>query len=195
VAAGVKPDMVQCGNENNTHVSGYSHSNWPGFSGVMNSCIRAVRDTDPNIITVAHHGRPRPDANFTVWVDRMFGSNPPIDADVVCGSTYGTTNNGGDWWDMFNYVISSWGKPVMSCEYTNQRRDLVNNTFRNLPNNMGWGTFIWEPTAYADNRLFGLSNGVYSTNAAIDEYARIAREAGLPVPSKPASQLQGTTCQ
>jgi len=195
VAAGVKPDMVQCGNENNTHVAGYSYNDWAGFSGVMNSCLQAVRDTDPDIITVVQHGRPRPDGDFPFWVDRIFGSNPPIDADVVCGSTYGTTNNGGDWWDMFNYVIDTTGKPVMSCEYTNQRRDLVNNTFLNLPNNMGWGTFIWEPTAYSDNRPFSYSNGVYSTNSAMDEYARIAGEAGLPVPSTPASQLQGTTCQ
>jgi arabinogalactan endo-1,4-beta-galactosidase len=195
VAAGVKPDMVQCGNETNSHVAGYSYNNWAGFSGVLNSCFRAVRDTDPNIITVTQHGRPRPDGDFPNWLNKMFRSNPSIDADAVCGSTYGTTNNGGDWRDMFNLVIRDYGKPVLSCEYTNQRRDLVNNTFRNLPNNMGWGTFIWEPTAYSDDRPFNFSNGVYSTNSAMDEYARIAREAGLPVPSKPASQLQGTTCQ
>jgi arabinogalactan endo-1,4-beta-galactosidase len=195
VAAGVKPDMVQCGNETNTHLAGYSYNNWAGFSGVMNSCMRAVRDTDPNIITVTHHGRPRPDGDFPNWLNRMFASNPPIDADVVCGSTYGTTNNGADWRDMFTSVIRNWGKPVMSCEYTNVRRDLVNNTFRNLPNGMGWGTFIWEPTAYGDSRPFTFSNNVYATNSAMDEYARIAGEAGLPVPSKPASQLVGTTCQ
>jgi arabinogalactan endo-1,4-beta-galactosidase len=86
-------------------------------------------------------------------------------------------------------------QPVMSCEYTNVRRDLVNSTFRNLPNNTGWGTFIWEPTAWGDTRPFTFSNNVYATNAAMDEYARFAREAGLPVPSKPASQLAGTTCQ
>ncbi|MBM0105003.1 glycosyl hydrolase 53 family protein [Steroidobacter sp. S1-65] len=195
VAAGVKPDMVQCGNENNTHISGYSYNNWAGFSGVMNSCLRAVRDTDPNIITVVHHGRPRPDGDFPNWLNRMFASNPPIDADVVCGSTYGTTNNGADWRDMFTSVITNWRKPVMSCEYTNVRRDLVNSTIRNMPNNMGWGTFIWEPTAWGDTKPFNFSNNVYSTNADMDQYARIAREAGLPVPSKPASQLAGTTCQ
>jgi arabinogalactan endo-1,4-beta-galactosidase len=195
VAAGVKPDMVQCGNETNTHVAGYSYNNWVGYSGVLNSCFRAVRDTDPNIVTVTQHGRPRPDGDFPNWLNKMFASNPPIDADAVCGSTYGTTNNGGDWRDMFNLVIRNWNKPVLSCEYTNDRRDLVNNTFRSMPNRMGWGTFIWEPTAYGDSRPFNFSNNVYSTNSAMDEYARIAREAGLPVPSKPASQLDGTTCR
>ena len=195
VAAGVKPDMVQCGNETNTHVAGYSYNSWAGFSGVMNSCMRAVRDADPNIVTVTQHGRPRPDGDFPNWLNKMFRSNPAIDADAVCGSTYGTTNNGGDWRDMFNLVIRDYGKPVLSCEYTNDRRDLVNNTFRALPNGMGWGTFIWEPTAYGDSRPFTFSNNVYATNSAMDEYARIAREAGLPVPSKPASQLDGTTCR
>jgi arabinogalactan endo-1,4-beta-galactosidase len=195
VAAGVKPDMVQCGNENNSHVAGYSTNNWAGFSGVMNSCLQAVRDTDPEIVTVVQHGRPRPDGGFASWVDKIFGSNPPIDADVVCGSTYGTTNNGGDWWDMFNYVINKTGKPVMSCEYTDQRRDLVNDTFLSMPNNKGWGTFIWEPTVYSKKKPFSYSNGVFSTNSSMDEYARIARKAGLPVPSTPAAKLQGTTCR
>jgi arabinogalactan endo-1,4-beta-galactosidase len=154
-----------------------------------------VRDTDPNIIVVAHHGRPRPDGNFPAWLNTIFGNNPPIDADAVCGSTYGTTNNGGDWRDMFNLVIGTRNKPVLSCEYTNDRRDLINSVMREMPNGMGRGTFIWEPTAFGDSRPFTLSGNVYATNSAMDEYARIAREAGLPVPSKPASQLQGTTCQ
>jgi arabinogalactan endo-1,4-beta-galactosidase len=195
VAGGVKPDMVQCGNENNSAVAGYSTSNWAGFSGVMNSCIRAVRDTDPNIVTVVQHGRPRPDGGFPAWLDTIFGNNPPIDANAVCGSTYGTTNNGGDWRDMFNLVISTRNKPVLSCEYTDNRRDLINSVMRGMPNGMGRGTFIWEPTAFGDARPFTFANNVYATNSAIDEYARIAREASLPVPSKPASQLQGTTCQ
>ena len=195
VAAGVKPDMVQCGNENDNRVAGYSLNDWAGFSGIMNSCIRAVRDTDPNIKVVIQHGRPRPDGNFPNWLSRVSTNNPPIDADVVCGSTYGTTNNGQDWRDMFGLVINNWRKPVMSCEYTDQRRDLINSVMRGLPNNMGWGTFLWEPTAYGDRRPFSFANNAYSTNAAMDEYARIAREAGLPVPSKPASQLQGTSCQ
>ncbi len=195
VTAGVKPDMVQCGNENNTSVAGYSTNNWAGFSGVMNSCLRAVRDTDPNIVTVVQHGRPRPDGAFPAWLVTVFGNNPPIDADAVCGSTYGTTNNGQDWRDMFNLVISTRNKPVLSCEYTNDRRDLINSVMRAMPNSMGRGTFIWEPTAFGDSRPFTFSNGVYATNTAIAEYARIAREASLPVPSKPASQLVGTTCQ
>ncbi len=195
VAAGVKPDMVQCGNENNTHVAGYSYNNWAGFSGVINSCLRAVRETDPNIVTVLQHGRPRPDGDYPNWLSRMFNSNPPIDADAVCGSTYGTTNNGGDWRDMFGLTVNTYNKPVMSCEYTNDRRDLINSVMRALPNGMGRGTFIWEPTAYGDSRPFNFSNGVYSTNSSMDEYARIAREANLPVPSKPAAELQNTTCR
>jgi arabinogalactan endo-1,4-beta-galactosidase len=194
VAEGVKPDMVQCGNEVNTHVSGYSFNDWEGYSGIINSCIQAVRDTDPNILVVAHHGRPRPDGYFAEWVDKLFvNSNPPIDADVICGSTYGTTNDGQDWWDMFTYATDTTGKPVMSCEYTDKRRDLVNDTFRSLPNSLG--TFIWEPTSYGDSTLFDLVDNVYHTNWNIDQYPTIAQEEGLPVPLTPASELEGTTCQ
>ncbi|WP_157209911.1 glycosyl hydrolase 53 family protein, partial [Marinimicrobium agarilyticum] len=184
VAEGVKPDMVQCGNENNTHVSGFSFNDWAGFSGIINACFDAVRDTDPDIITVAHHGRPRPDGDFASWIDRLFvWENPTIDADVICGSTYGTTNNGDDWEDMFNYSIDTTGKPVMSCEYSDNRRELVNDTFRfDLPNGMGWGAFLWEPHAFGDRRIFWLDGNVYRTTESMDAYADIAREEGLPVP-------------
>lgn len=91
VDAGVKPDMVQVGNEINSRMSGVSMSNWANFSGLVNAGIKAVRETDPNIFVWAQHGRPRPDGDFTPWVDQFLGGSPTIDADGICGSTYGTT--------------------------------------------------------------------------------------------------------
>lgn len=195
VAEGVKPDMVQVGNEINSRMSGVSINDWAAFSGLIHAGVRAVRDTDPAIVVVAQHGRPRPDGNFRPWVDRLLTSDPPVDTDVICGSTYGTTNDGRDWIDEFGYVIDTYGLPVMSCEYTDNRRDLINPIMRGFANGMGWGTFIWEPTQYGDRTLFDYANGVYRTNANMDEYARIAGESGLPVPSVPAAALDGTTCR
>lgn len=195
VAAGVKPDMVQVGNETNSRMSGVSMSNWAAFSGLVNAGIRAVRETDPNIIVWGQHGRPRPDGNWRAWVDAYLTNDPPIDVDGLCGSTYGTTNNGQDWREEFGYVIDTYGIPVMSCEYTDVRRDLINPIMHGFRDGMGRGTFLWEPTAYGDRRLFDFSNNTYTTNASMDEYARIAKEYGLPVPSTPASELEGTTCQ
>ena len=128
VAAGAKPDMVQIGNETNTGMSGISMSNWPAFSALVNAGIKAVRETDPKIIVWAQNGRPRPDSaggsNFDGWVDDYLSGKSPhtpaIDEDGICGSTYGTTDNGADWTTCFSYVVDTYNKPVMSCEYTDE---------------------------------------------------------------------------
>lgn len=193
-AAGVKPDMVQVGNENNTHMSGVSFNSWAAYSGLANAGTKAVRDTDPNIIAVVQHGRPRNDGNFLPWVDKYVNSNPAIDFDWICGSTYGTTCSGCDWVDQFGKVISDYKIPVLSCEYTDERRDLINPIMHDFPNQMGRGTFLWEPTTYG-RPLFSKSGNTLTTNASMDKYAEIAKSFGLPVPSTPASELEGTTCQ
>ena len=182
VAAGVKPDMVQIGNETNSAMSGVSTSNWANFSGLVNAGIKAVRETDPKIIVMGQHGRPRPDGNFEPWADRYLAGSPPIDVDGICGSTYGTTNNGADWTQEFSYVIDKYKKPVWSCEYTDDRRALINGVMRALPNGMGRGTFIWEPTQYG-KPLFTSSGSKFVTNDRMVEYPKMAKSYGLPVPS------------
>ncbi len=194
IVAGVKPDMVQVGNENNSRMSGVSMSNWANYSGLANAGTKAVRDTDPNIIVVVQHGRPRPDGGFGGWIDKYMTNNPPIDFDWVCGSTYGTTNNGDDWRQEFGRVIDVYKKPVLSCEYTDQRRDLINPIMHDFPNQMGRGTFLWEPSTY-QHPLFSRSGNTLTANASMDKYAEIAKSYGLPVPSTPAAKLEGTTCQ
>jgi len=208
VAAGVKPDMVQIGNETDGGMSGVhpgsTGSNWANFANLANAGIRAVRETDPKIIVFAQNGRPRdPDntetPNFDTWVDWYLGGHPkgtlPLDEDGICGSTYGTTNSGADWNLGFSYVINTYNKPVWSCEYTNQRVDTINGVLRALPKGMGRGSFMWEPTRYpalnggatgANSVLFdnsGGNGGKYTTNAAISHYATLAKSYGLPVPS------------
>ncbi|MDP9035247.1 MAG: hypothetical protein M3O50_10595 [Myxococcota bacterium] len=75
------------------------------------------------------------------------------DEDGICGSTYGTTANGMDWQQQFQYVITKYKKPVMSCEYTNVAPDapggaLINGVMQGFANGMGYGSFIWEPRRY-----------------------------------------------
>ncbi len=151
VAAGAKPDMVQIGNETNTGMSGISMSNWPAFSALVNAGIKAVRETDPAIIVWAQNGRPRPDSaggsNFDGWVDDYLSGKSPhtpaIDEDAICGSTYGTTNNGADWTTSFSYVVDTYKVPVMSCEYTNSSANTpagatITTVMRALPE-ITWG--------------------------------------------------------
>jgi len=205
VAGGVKPDMVQIGNETNSGMSGIDMSNWPAFAALVNAGIKAVRETDPAIIVWAQNGRPR-DANFGTWVDDYLSDKSPhvpsIDESGICGSTYGTTTTpaGDDWKQWFGYVISTYDKPVLSCEYTDKSPDapaggLINGIMRGFPNHMGYGSFIWEPTRYPNlnsNTLFNCGAGTsgscatpwkFTTNAAMAQYPILAKSYGLPVPS------------
>jgi arabinogalactan endo-1,4-beta-galactosidase len=202
VAAGAKPDMVQIGNETNTGMSGIAMSNWPAFSALVNAGVKAVRETDPAIIVWAQNGRPRPDSaggsNFTGWVDDYLSGKAPhipaIDEDGICGSTYGTTNNGADWTTSFTYVVSTYKVPVMSCEYTASGPNspagaAINGVMRALPNHLGRGSFIWEPADYPSRgvnvagTLFNLQGKVYTTNSAMTAYPTLAKSYGLPVPA------------
>ena len=178
VAQGLKPDMVQVGNEINSAVSGVSMSNMANFSNIINSGVKAVRETDPNIKIVMQHGRPRPDGGFETWYGKIKAN---IDYDAICGSTYGTTNNGQDWRDMFGLVTAD-NTPVLSCEYTGQRTRLVNTVFKEAANDLGWGTFVWEPTRYSDYPMFDRDGQKYTANARLDTLAAIAREYGATLP-------------
>jgi arabinogalactan endo-1,4-beta-galactosidase len=201
VAGNAKPDMVQIGNETNGGMSGIDITDQPAYETLVNAGITAVRETDPTIIVWAQNGRPRPDSaggdNFDGWVDDYLSGKPPnspaIDEDGICGSTYGTTDNGADWTTCFDYVMNTYKKPVMSCEYTDESPDspagaLINGLMHGFPNQLGRGSFIWEPTRYPNynsNTLFTYDSGTkrFTTNAAMTDYPTLAKSYGLPVPS------------
>jgi arabinogalactan endo-1,4-beta-galactosidase len=200
LAAGAKPDMVQIGNETNGGMSGINLGT-AAFTALVNAGVKAVREADPSIIVWAQNGRPRPDSaggsNFDGWVDDYL-KNDTIDEDGICGSTYGTTDNGADWSTCFTYVFTTYSKPVMSCEYVNTSPDnnagaVINALMHGFPNKWGRGSFVWEPADYpsagpnVNGTLFSLNGKVYTTNSAMAAYPTLAKSYGLPVPAS-------TTC-
>lgn len=176
VKQGLRPDMVQVGNEINSAMSGVS-INKPGFVPLVNAGIKAVREVDPSIKIVMQHGRPRPDGGFMDWYGKIKGK---IDYDFIGGSTYGTTNNGGDWREMFGNVVKD-GTPVMSLEYTSVRTVLINTVMNEMPNQLGLGSFVWEPTRY-DKPMFDRSGNKYTANAKLDELQSIAKKYSATLP-------------
>lgn len=176
IQKGLRPDMVQVGNEVNSAMSGVSISK-PGFVPLVNAGIKAVRELDPGIKVVMQHGRPRPDGGFMDWYGKIKGK---IDYDFVGGSTYGTTNNGGDWREMFGNVVKD-GTPVLSLEYSGDRLSLINTVMNEMPGQKGLGTFVWEPTRYG-KPMFDRSGNKYTANAKLDELQAIARLYSATLP-------------
>lgn len=178
IKLGLRPDMVQVGNEINSSMSGVSISNPTRFAALINAGVKAVRDADPTIKVVMQHGQPRPEKNFMSWYNTL---KQYVDFDFIGGSTYGTTNNGDDWRQMFGNVVKD-GHPVLSLEYTAQRTKLINGVMNEMPNNMGLGTFVWEPTRYSDYPMFDRSGQKYTANAKLDELAGIAKSYSATLP-------------
>jgi len=176
--AGLRPDMVQVGNEINSKVAGVSLSKTADFANIINSGVRAVRETDPSIKIVMQHGQPRPEKGFADWYNKIHAN---IDYDAICGSTYGTTNNGQDWRDMFGLVVKN-KKAVLSCEYTGERTALVNSVFNEF-GDLGWGTFVWEPTRYSKKPMFDRDGQKYTANARLRELRDIAKKYNATLPS------------
>ena len=176
--AGLRPDMVQVGNEINSKVAGVSLSKTADFANIINSGVRAVRETDPSIKIVMQHGQPRPEKGFADWYNKIHAN---IDYDAICGSTYGTTNNGQDWRDMFGLVVKN-KKAVLSCEYTGERTALVNSVFYEF-GDLGWGTFVWEPTRYSKKPMFDRDGQKYTANARLRELRDIAKKYNATLPS------------
>lgn len=178
IKLGLRPDMVQVGNEINSSMSGVSISNPTRFAALVNAGVKAVRDADPTIKVVMQHGQPRPEKNFMSWYNTL---KQYVDFDFIGGSTYGTTNNGDDWREMFGNVVKD-GHPVLSLEYTAQRTKLINDVMNGMPGNMGLGTFVWEPTRYSDYPMFDRSGQKYTANARLDELAGIAKLYNATLP-------------
>lgn len=174
---GLRPDMVQVGNEINSAVAGVSMSKTAEFANIINSGVKAVREIDPSIKIVMQHGQPRPEKNFENWYNKIHAN---IDYDAICGSTYGTTNNGQDWRDMFGLVVKN-KKAVLSCEYTGLRTALVNSVFYDF-GDLGWGTFVWEPTRYSDKPMFDRDGQKYTANARLKELRDIAKKYNATLP-------------
>ena len=177
IDAGARPDMVQVGNEINSKMSGVSISNPDRFAALINAGVKGVRDVDSTIKIVMQHGRPRPDGDFMGWYNDI---KDRVDYDFIGGSTYGTTNNGNDWREMFGNVVKD-GTPVMSLEYTANRTALINTVMYELPNQMGLGSFVWEPIQY-DKPMFDHDGNKYTPNSYLDELASYARKFDATLP-------------
>ncbi len=177
VDLGLRPDMVQVGNEINSAMSGVSSSK-PGWAPLINAGIKGVREIDPSIKIVMQHGQPRPDKNFMDWYGKLKAGK--VDYDIIGGSTYGTTNNGDDWRQMFGNVVKD-GTPVVSLEYTSNRTALINTVMNEFPNNMGLGSFVWEPTRY-DKPMFDRVGQKYTANAKLDELQSYAKKFNATLP-------------
>ncbi|MDR2732173.1 MAG: glycosyl hydrolase 53 family protein [Fibromonadaceae bacterium] len=187
-ANGVLPDMVQVGNE---VVSGmiwdvgrnYSPGSWSNFAALVNAGIDGVRDVDQNIKIMMHTINEK---NPNGWLTNL--KNAGVNRVDVFGLSYYSKWHGQP--DSLKKVTAAVARThpevkIAVAEYSGFHRK-VNDIIYDLPDNKGFGTFVWEPADWNDNGegkvLFDWVSGTNSgrhSNETLELYPQMAIDYGL----------------
>jgi beta-galactosidase len=142
---GTSPDMVQIGNEiNHGMVWPEGHiGNADNLATLLKAGIEGVKKADPNILIMLHVALGGQHDESVFWFDNMFSRG--VDCDLI-GLSYYPRWHGtlGDLRYNMNLLIQRYHKPINVVEYSHMKTEVNQEAFT-LPDDMGTGTFIWEP--------------------------------------------------
>jgi beta-galactosidase len=143
--AGCLPEMVQVGNEiNHGFLWPDGHIGNPDkLAALLKAGVEGVREVDPSIILMMHIALGGQNKEAVFWLDNMIARG--VDFDILGLSYYprwhGTLEDLKANMDM---LTLRYGKEINVVEYS-IFSETVNEIVFGLDNNMGQGTFIWEP--------------------------------------------------
>jgi arabinogalactan endo-1,4-beta-galactosidase len=183
IEEGVRPDMVQVGNEINNGMM------WPqgklpdgdkkvdsdeemeSFCVLLRCASAAVRAADPGITIMVHIACGGQNKESVAFFDKIISRDVKFD---VIGQSYYPEYHGTLEELEFNLkdLVDRYEKPIFVVEYHGNRQE-VNDIVHNIPNGMGLGTFIWEPTS---PRWGGLFDREGNTNDYMKVYTEIYSE-------------------
>ena len=173
IAEGVRPDMVQIGNEINHGMvwpQGQIGDSFMSF-GVMLRCASAgVRAADPDIKIMVHIACGGQNEESVKFFDKILSRDVKFD---VIGQSYYPRWHGSldDLRTNLYDLAQRYGKPIVVVEYQEYRKE-VNEIVASIPGNLGLGTFIWEAASPRWGNLFDKDG---SANANLDLYPEIAK--------------------
>lgn len=164
IEEGVRPDMVQVGNEINNGML------WPQgklpdgdlktdttldmepFCVLLRCASAAVRAVDPSIAIMVHIACGGQHAESVAFFDKIISRDVKFD---IIGQSYYPKHHGtlDDLTFNLNALAKRYAKPIIVVEYQDYRKE-VNDIVHNLPEGLGWGTFIWEATSPGWGNLF-----------------------------------------
>jgi arabinogalactan endo-1,4-beta-galactosidase len=156
IEEGVRPEMVQIGNEIHNGIL------WPegknegesseSFTALLKKASEAVRAVDPDISIMVHIAKAHDLKNSTKFFDMIIRED--IEFDIIGQSYYpewhGTLEN---MESNLKEMANLYQKPIIVVEYKEHKKE-VNEIVKNLPNGLGLGTFIWEATSPRWGDLF-----------------------------------------
>jgi len=202
LAAGVRPDMVQVGNEItpgmlihvptantncfgsnsavNPNVNG-SANNWDNLATLLKAGIAGVHQVDSTLQVMLHIENFESANGVISWVRnaQMRG----VAFDVLGLSAYEAFQGPANAWRATVQTLNAQlpGLSFAIAEYNPQRR-LLNDVMHELPDGHGLGTFFWEPTQSGEwgNSMFDRQGNRFTARAVdFAEYDQMRRDFGL----------------
>lgn len=165
---GVTPEMVQIGNEiHNGFVwpQGKLPDSPDTFGMLLRRASEAVRDADPEIKVMVHPALGGDNSRSVEFFDLVRDQHVVFD---VIGQSYYPDHHGTpeDLRKNLTDLATRYRKPIVVVEYKEHAKE-VNEIVRDLPDDLGWGTFIWEATS---SRWGGLFDRDGATTEKMDIY-------------------------
>ncbi len=191
-AEGVTPEMVQIGNEIHNGFlwpQGRIKDSPDTFGALLRGASEAVREADPNIKIMVHPALGGDNGRSVWFFDLVLSHNVVFD---VIGQSYYPEHHGTleQLKSNLTDLAKRYRKPIVVVEYQEHRKE-VNEIVRDLPDNLGWGTFIWEATS---PRWGGLFDRGGATNDKIEIYPAFFEsvESGRSRDSKADAEEEST---
>ena len=180
VAAGARPDMVQIGNEitpgmlihrcdaqglptGENPITG-SASNWANLGALLKAGVSAVEEVDPTILIALHIDRggdkagDKPGSALEASASWIRRAREYVSFDAFGESCYqryqgdpaSVANSKATWNATFSGLAQRFPDlRLFAAEYGPAQRE-INDVVYGLPNQLGMGTFNWEPTTRGD---------------------------------------------
>lgn len=178
-AADALPAMVQIGNEISNGFlwppGASGRTNRAAFFAELKSGCAAVRAVDPQIRILLHLACGGDNAKSRWFFDEALRADVPFD---VIGQSYyprwhGTVDA---LRSNLTDLATRYRKPIVVAEYSAPNILDVNRIVHGLPDGLGLGTFIWEPTNWPHGGEPALFDRGGAAKPELDLYPALARE-------------------
>ena len=159
IEEGVRPDMVQTGNELNNgfvwpqgRITKEGDNQYESFCVMLRCATAGVRAADPEIPVMIHIARGGQNSRSVEFFDKIISRDVKFD---VIGQSYYPKYHGTPEELEFNLkdLAKRYGKHVVVVEYQDYRKE-VNEIVHRVPDGLGAGAFIWEATSPEWGGLF-----------------------------------------
>lgn len=177
ISEGVRPDMVQTGNEIDNGMvwpqGKIENDKFESFAVMLRCATAGVRAADASIPIMIHIACGGQNEKSVKFFDKIIARDVKFD---IIGQSYYPKHHGtlDDLTANLNDLARRYSRPIIVVEYQDYKKE-VNEIVRKIPNGLGIGTFIWEPTNSSWGGLFDRQGKTTESIRIYDELWNFSR--------------------